>query len=368
MFNRKKEDIMLSRIFLSAVFLSSILSQTVIADNLKVPNAKYILCIDGGGSKTALQVVNSQGKIIPLQGTKGAVQEVYSSGSNIASLGWDLVQLHLEELLKQVRFVSTDKSLLDKASFAVVAGFAGVGTLQTRQQISELFKKWGIHPDKIVVTTDIEIAQNLLNEKEGGAVLIAGTGSIAFIKNQGRQQRVGGLGWYLGDEGSGFFVGKKAIAATVAEEKGFGKKTALTPALKAHFQQQEMVCLISFLQNGTISAAQVAAISPIVFDYAYSKKDPIARFIVKLAAQELANLICCGLEITEKGVKPLDPNWPVYLIGGQFKGAYAQEWIKEFWYFLPQKERIALHNLAESNTTTVVVQQKLASLVVKSGG
>jgi len=206
-----------------------------------------------------------------------------------------------------------------------------------------------------------------LSEKEDGAVLIAGTGSIAFIKNQGKQQRVGGLGWYLGDEGSGFFMGKKAIAATIAEEKGFGEKTALTFALKAHFQQKEMVHLIPYLQNGTISSAQVAAVSPIVFNCAYSKRDPIARHIVTLAARKLANLVCCGLEMTQKGKTiTLNPDWPIYLIGGQFKDPYAQQWIKEFLSFLPQNEKFTLHNLAHLNITTVVVQQKLASAVSKS--
>ncbi|OJW71385.1 MAG: hypothetical protein BGO68_04430 [Candidatus Amoebophilus sp. 36-38] len=358
---------MLSKIFLYAVFLFSIISQTVIADNLKIPNAKYILCVDGGGTKTSLQVVNSKGEIIPLQGAKGEVKEVYSGGSNIASSGWDSVQRNLEGLLKQVKFVSTDKSLLDKNSFAVVAGFAGSGMKESQQQIANLFQQWGFNPAKIVVTTDIEMVQNLLSESRGGAVLIAGTGSISFIKNQGQQQRVGGLGWYLGDEGSGFFMGKKAIAAVIAEEKGFGKKTALTPILKEHFKQQEMYRLIASLQNGTITPDQVAAISPKIFEYAYGKKDPVARFIVNSGAKELASLVKIGLEMTQGKEKSLDANWPIYLIGGQFKGPYAQEWIKEFLSFLPQKEKITIHNLnlTELNTTTVVVQQKLTASLLK---
>ncbi|OJW71386.1 MAG: hypothetical protein BGO68_04435 [Candidatus Amoebophilus sp. 36-38] len=358
---------MIFRIYLSVLLLCFIISQPVTANNLKIPNAKYIICIDGGGTKTTLQVVNSQGEIMPLQGAKGEVQEVYSSGSNIANLGWDVVQVYLESLLKQVKFVSTDKSLLDKNSFAVVAGFAGAGVAENRQQLVKLFQQWGIHSDKIAVTTDIDIAQNLLSETRGGAVIIAGTGCITFIKNQGRQQRVGGLGWYLGDKGSKFFIGKEAIAAVIAEEKGFGKKTALTPILKAHFKQQEMYRLIAPLQNGTITPDQVAAICPKVFECAYGKKDSVAHFIVSLGAQELANLVKSGLEITQQEEKPLGPNWPVYLVGSLFKGPYAQEWIRELWSFLPQKEKITFYNLTESNATTIVVQQKLTASLIKPG-
>lgn len=357
---------MIHRTFSVAVFLFFILSQKVIADDLIVPHANYILCVDGRGSKTALQVVTDRGLVIPLQGPAGMVQEIYSEGSNVASLGWDLVQARLENLLKQVKFPPGNNALQNKASFAVVASFAGAGIPEVRKKITDLFQQWGLSPDKIVVTTDIDLAKELLSQKDG-AVLIAGLGSVAFVKHQGQCLRFGGLGWYLGDEGSGYSVGKKAIAAAIAEDRGFGTKTALTPILKEIFQQQELYRLIPLLQDGTITAAQVAAIAPKVFECAYSKKDPVAHLIVKLAAQELASLIRQGIEMIQKELKPLHANWPIYLIGGQFRGPYAQAWTQELWSFLPQRGKMVPHNLANSNTATVVVQQKLAARHPKKG-
>ncbi|MHB9147423.1 MAG: N-acetylglucosamine kinase [Candidatus Amoebophilus sp.] len=357
---------MVNRMFLVAVSLFSILGQQVIADDLIVPHADYILCIDGRGSKTSLQVVTTQGVVIPLQGPAGIVQEIYTEGSNVASLGWDFVQKRLEKLLNQVKFPPGNNPLQDKNSFAVVAGFAGIGLPEIRQKLIDLFQQWGLSPDKIVVTTDINLAKELLSQKDG-AVLIAGLGSVAFVKHQGHCLRFGGLGWYLGDEGSGFSVGKKAIAAAIAEDKGFGMKTALTPILKEMFQQQELYRLIPLLQDGTISSEQVAGIAPIVFECAYNKKDPVAHLIVKLAAQELASLIRQGIEMIQKELKPLPANWPIYLIGGQFRGPYAQAWTQELWSFLPQRGKMVPHNLAKSNTTTVVVQQKLATRRNKRG-
>jgi N-acetylglucosamine kinase-like BadF-type ATPase len=351
---------MVYRIFPVAVFLFSIFSQRAIADDLIVPHADYILCIDGRGSRTALQVITNQGVIVPLQGPTGMVQEIYSEGSNVASYGWDLVQIHLERLLKQVKFPAGNNALQNKASFAVVAGFAGAGITEVRQNLTALFQQWGLAPDKIVVTTDIDLAKELLSQKDG-AVLIAGLGSVAFVKHKGQCLRFGGLGWYLGDEGSGFSVGKKAIAAAIAEDAGFGTKTALTPILKEIFQQQNLYHLIPLLHDGTITSPQVAAIAPKVFECAYSKKDPVAHLIVKLAAQELASLIRQGIEMIQKGLKPLHPNWPIYLIGGQFRGPYAQAWTQELWSFLPQRGKMVPHNLSDSNTATVVVQQKLAA-------
>ena len=47
---------------------------------------------------------------------------------------------------------------------------------------------------------------------EPGVVIIAGTGSIAYGHNgQGQAARAGGWGYVLGDEGSGYWIGRHAL-------------------------------------------------------------------------------------------------------------------------------------------------------------
>ena len=67
-----------------------------------------------------------------------------------------------------------------------------------------------------------------------GYAVIAGTGAGAIRVEDGRQVAVAdGLGWLLGDEGSGFWIGQRVVRAALADLDGRGPSTALTPLLLA---------------------------------------------------------------------------------------------------------------------------------------
>src|SRR5690606_8774057 len=62
-----------------------------------------------------------------------------------------------------------------------------------------------------------------------GVVVIGGTGSVAFGRNaEGREHRVGGWGYLLSDEGSGFWIGREALIAVLHCMDGRGPHTILT--------------------------------------------------------------------------------------------------------------------------------------------
>jgi N-acetylglucosamine kinase-like BadF-type ATPase len=70
-------------------------------------------------------------------------------------------------------------------------------------------------------------------EPDGYAV-VAGTGSAAIRVHEGRQDMsADGLGWLLGDDGSGFWLGMRVVRAAAAELDNRGRRTALTPLLLA---------------------------------------------------------------------------------------------------------------------------------------
>ena len=70
-------------------------------------------------------------------------------------------------------------------------------------------------------------------EPDGYAV-VAGTGSAAIRVRGGRQEAVAdGIGWLLGDAGSGFWIGRRVARAVAAELDGRGPATALTTRLLA---------------------------------------------------------------------------------------------------------------------------------------
>ncbi len=65
-----------------------------------------------------------------------------------------------------------------------------------------------------------------------GYALVAGTGAVAARVRRGQLDAVGdGMGWLLGDSGSGYWIGHRAVRAVAAQLDGRGPQTALTSAL-----------------------------------------------------------------------------------------------------------------------------------------
>ena len=78
-----------------------------------------------------------------------------------------------------------------------------------------------------------------------GIVIVSGTGSIAYGRNEhGEASRAGGWGYVLGDEGSGYWIGRLALRAVVRHADGRGRVTSLTPRLLAHFGVERAAELI----------------------------------------------------------------------------------------------------------------------------
>lgn len=91
-----------------------------------------------------------------------------------------------------------------------------------------------MHRIKVIVENDAICALASGTYGESGIVLIAGTGSISYCYNKKTNElnRVGGWGYVLGDEGSGYDIGRQALVAIMKSYDGRGKSTQLTEALK----------------------------------------------------------------------------------------------------------------------------------------
>ncbi|KAG8918371.1 hypothetical protein FRC02_002424 [Tulasnella sp. 418] len=193
-----------------------------------VPGQLY-LCLDCGGSKTAAAISNAKGEIVA-RGTGGP--------SNYTDVG-------MTAFLKSVKAAVTNalSALPNRqgeppelphpkgVSYfdAVWVGASGVDRPQDivdlKPKISELLS---IPPgDKLLVANDTHLlASPLLSypEADTAITVVGGTGSIvvSFRLERGTGKleelgRVGGWGWILGDEGSGFHVGKETLRWILTE-------------------------------------------------------------------------------------------------------------------------------------------------------
>ena len=166
---------------------------------------------------------------------------------------------------------------------ALVAGVAGAGRAPERSALAAALQE---SADIVEVTTDGAIALESAFGTGPGIVVIAGTGSIAYARNTaGSVWRVGGLGWQLGDEGSGYAVGRAALSAVGKALDGRGRSTALTEPVLAAAGCGSADELLRWA--AAASPAQVAVLATAVCETA-AGGDAVARKIVGEAASELA--------------------------------------------------------------------------------
>lgn len=114
---------------------------------------------------------------------------------------------------------------LDRRPLALCAGLAGVGNPVERSQVEEALAGAA---DCVRVVSDGQIALEGAFGGGAGILLIAGTGSVAYgLAEDGRVDRCGGWGLVLGDEGSGYAIGRAGLAWALRAVDGRGPETAL---------------------------------------------------------------------------------------------------------------------------------------------
>ncbi|MEV4754288.1 BadF/BadG/BcrA/BcrD ATPase family protein [Micromonospora sp. NPDC049559] len=136
---------------------------------------------------------------------------------------------------------------------------------------------------------DAEVAFAAGTPESTGTVLIAGTGAVAAELRDGTVARVAdGLGWLLGDEGSGFWIGLnavRAVARALYAGTATGRLGAALCQLVATTDPDTFATRIYQLDR-----AELAALAPLVTGEARAG-DPVARDIVAHAAERLAETL-----------------------------------------------------------------------------
>jgi len=125
-------------------------------------------------------------------------------------------------------------AVTDAGAAAAGFGLAGLRSDEhARELTAELARRTGA---RVVVGDDTDAALAGAFAGRPGIVVIAGTGSGAAGRDAaGRTVRVGGHGFLLGDEGSGYWIGREAVRAALRAADGTGPATALTAVVERAF-------------------------------------------------------------------------------------------------------------------------------------
>lgn len=170
--------------------------------------------LDAGGSKTELYAAPARGA--------SAVRTI-GPGAQLQRIGAAAAARILAETTR-----SALAGLREHGPVVLCAGVAGAGRSEDREALeTALVEALGPAVDRILVTDDADIALEGAFEEGTGLLVIAGTGSIVVGRRGGERLRAGGWGALLGDEGSGYRLGQRALRA-VADRFDGGADTLLT--------------------------------------------------------------------------------------------------------------------------------------------
>jgi len=283
-----------------------------------------VIGIDGGGTKTACVILNSQQTIL-------AQARVGSCNRN--SVGDEKAQENLAQGIKSILQVAG----CDHTDIAgACIGMAGVDRPNERSIVSEWFD--ALLPNvPVTIYNDALIA--LASGTNGdlcGVAVISGTGMIVYgINRAGQVQRAGGWGPLFGDKGSGYALGSAALSAIANATDGLGPATALDGALRDYLDLSTPQALIPWAY-GDLSWARIAELAPVVIECA-QQKDPIASTIADEAAVDLA----AAVELVVRGLGMLSEPSPIILSGGNLApGLYSSLVQQHINSLIPQAQMI----------------------------
>jgi N-acetylglucosamine kinase-like BadF-type ATPase len=231
----------------------------------------HVLGIDAGGTKTVCLLASADGTVLA---------EARGEGANLQAVG----ELGVEKVLHQVMEDAIGERPILPA--VICLGIAGVDREEDAAVIRAVMRRISLKA-RVVVTNDALVALVAGAGLGPGIVVIAGTGSIAYGHDgHGRAARAGGWGYILGDEGSGYWIGRLALRAVVREADGRGRPTALTPLILRHFGVTKPQELVHEIYYRPMRPAAIAALARYVQE-ARDGHDDVASDLLDTAAREL---------------------------------------------------------------------------------
>jgi len=315
--------------------------------------SNLFLCLDCGGSKTAAAIASADGQVIATG---------FGGPSNYTAVGMTAfihsVQAATLNALKSMPNLPEHLVTLPPPTGlspfkAVALGVSGVDKPQDVAELSPVLSNLFGIPEgpRLKITNDTHLLASPLQQHpdaNAAVVVIGGTGSnvVSFRASEGSELkemgRVGGYGWVLGDEGSGFHVGKATlqwILESYDQSRIDGSTTKSSPLQQAifeHYDIQSPPALFGVVYaadpNGLVSSQEslqpaylglerkhrIAALTPLVFSAAFQDGDRDALALLRKTAGALADQI--RKVLSGVGERKIEPSTTVLCFGGSLVG------------------------------------------------
>src|SRR5947207_10970671 len=232
-----------------------------------------------------------------------------AAGSNVVRLGENSARQALHEA---IRHACASANVIPAQIQRACAGLAGAARPEVQDAVRRIIAE--VISGNIEITSDMEITLEAAFGEGPGVIVIAGTGSIAYGRNvQGQTARAGGWGFAISDEGSGYWIGRAAVASAMRSLDEEGKSPLLDTILKTW--KLESLDKLIVTANAT-PPPNFAALLPAVLAAA-NAGDPAASDVLAQAGSELAGR---AIAVTRRLFRTAS-EIPVAMSGGVFQNA-----------------------------------------------
>ncbi len=263
---------------------------------MKEAKIKYLLAIDGGGTKTEFLLTDIN---------KNEINRLKLGSTNPSILGFDKTAKVLNNGINEIC------SGIDYCEISMFAGISGYLSCSIKDKLNDLMSSFGFGNYRI--SSDIESAVALTLNDSDGIVVIIGTGIVAFAQKDGIRHRIGGWGYLLDKEGSGFSIGAMGLNSALKYADGRGGSKALLGLIENRLQNK-LVDSVKDINDKGVS--YIASFAREVFE-AYKNGDSQALKIIDSNMDSVASLI-------EASGKYFDNDkTDVYLTGGLCNEAHV---------------------------------------------
>jgi N-acetylglucosamine kinase-like BadF-type ATPase len=239
---------------------------------------RFVLGLDGGGTKTDCVLMDETGAILV---------RTRSGPSNPSRVGLEAALAALIDAAEKALAASA-KSAIEIA--AVHGGIAGAGAVRALPDLARELKR-NFPSATVLINTDLSIALAATRELPS-VVVIAGTGSAVIGRDSsGNLAREGGWGPTLGDPGSAYDIGRRAVVLGLRQSSRSENSYLGSEIL--HAFDCDWVELQERIRRNADSI--LPRVFPIVANAA-NQRDDFARALLHTAAEELADLVARVVE------------------------------------------------------------------------
>ena len=226
----------------------------------------YRIGVDGGASKTDLVLINQSGEVVAQHVAPGCNPNVVGPDQARSTILSALGEIHRDPVTHTQLYMA--------------------GIPKFWQELAQRLTDFG----QVTTEKDSLPVLELATQGSKGLVIHGGTGSFVAARDpQGDVHYAGGLGWRLGEPGSGFDLGRRTVTRGMMELQGWGPATRVGQIVKDHGESigiQDTAELLRYFYQNPAPNKIIASLAPPVLHLA-TEGDEMAVSMVVESAQPL---------------------------------------------------------------------------------